>query len=143
MTETPIATFAPVDASPQPPAEGVAIAARWDSSHGTLRRLTLHGAFQVSNTTASELAAQPLQRALVVTLTAGVRFASFNLVGQQLTFPDDDQRDGGSVRGYFNTDLVSRFGLEPHEGCFVLVSLGPHLSNVIEVQPGDGEGLAE
>jgi hypothetical protein len=78
----------------------------------------------------------------VVVITAGFRNRAFNLLGDQLAFTDDEEHRGGVVRGYFNADLLPHFGLEPFERCFVLVSLGPHLSNVVEVKAGDGEGTA-
>ena len=136
--------FGRVAESPELSADavGVAIAARWEAVRGELRKLVLHGTCRVLADQAEAIGARPLQQALVVTITAGFRFESVNLVGEQLTFPDDEMRGAGFVQGYFNADLLARFGLGPGERCFVLTSLGPHLSNVLEVVPADGEGAA-
>lgn len=120
----------------------LAIASRWEAQQGRLLRWSLHGAYRLSEAQAGAIEAAQMQRALCVTITSGFRFDAFNLVGEQLTYRDDEAREGGWVEGHFNTDLLGRFELELGDRCFVLVSLGPYLSNVVAVQPGDGEGSA-
>ena len=118
----------------------IAIATRWFASHGEMTRWTLHGSYRLAEPEAEAIAAEPLQRALCLTITSGPDFDSFNLVGPQLCFADDETREGGAVRGHFNADLTSLVELEPYQRCFLVVSLGSHTSNVLAVAPDNGEG---
>lgn len=120
------------DTSPALPAgvPGVRIRVVATSEHGDFTALRLYGAYQVSAADAEALGARPLQRALVVTASSGMWFEAWNLVGEAITFPDDEQRAGDMVRGYFNVDLLRRVDVRPYGTGYVLVSLGPMLSNI-------------
>lgn len=109
---------------------GVAIGVEARSSHGDLTALELHGVYRVTLDHAREVGAIPLQKALVVTATSGLFQRTWNLVGQTITFEDDEQSGGGVVRGYFNADLLPLFNIASYGTGYVVVSLGPLLSNV-------------
>jgi hypothetical protein len=127
--------FVRSEASPalEPGFSGVVIRVDARSSLGQMRRLMLHGAYQVSVDTAREIKSIPLQKAVVVTVTSGLSFWSFNAVGEGFAFEDDEHAGGGVVRGYFNVDLLDRAGVGTYGSGFVLVSMGALLSNVVEV----------
>lgn len=117
----------------EPGFAGVVIRVETRSSHGQMQRLTLHGAYQVSVDSARELKAIPLQKALVITVTSGLVYSSFNAVGDGFTFDDDEHTGGGLVRGYFNIDLLDRAPIGTYGSGFILASIGTLLSNVVEV----------
>jgi hypothetical protein len=126
------------DASPtlESSFSGVVIRVDARSSLGQMQRLMLHGAYQVSVDSAREIKAIPLQRALVVTVTSGLVYRSFNAVGDGFTFDDDEHAAGGLVRGYFNVDILDRARIGLYGSGFILASIGPLLSNVVEVTAG-------
>jgi hypothetical protein len=109
---------------------GVSIAVEAASAHGVLRALRLRGVYRVPVGLAGEIGATPLQKALIVTVTSGLGFWSFNLLGEQIAFDDDEQVGGGFVRGYFNADLLHRCEIAAYATGYILVSLGPAVSNV-------------
>ncbi len=109
---------------------GIAVQIEARSSHGDLTALRLHGLYRVSIDDARAVAAIPLQKALVVTVTSGLAHHTWNLVGQTITFADDEQSGGGVVRGHFNADLLPFVRVAPYGTGYVLVSLGTTLSNV-------------
>lgn len=109
---------------------GIAVQIEARSSHGDLTALRLHGVYRVSIDDARAVAAIPLQKALVVTVTSGLAHHTWNLVRQTITFADDEQSGGGVVRGYFNADLLPFFRVAPYGTGYVLVSLGTLVSNV-------------
>ena len=110
---------------------GIALQIEARSSHGDLTALHLHGVYRVSIDDARAIGVIPLQKALVVTATSGLFHATWKLVGQTITFEDDEQSSGGVVRGYFNADLLPRFNVASYGTGYVLVSLGPLVSNVV------------
>jgi len=113
---------------------GVVIRVEHRASHGVIEALTLHGAYRIDVDTAREIRAVPLQRALVVVVTAGLWYAAWNLAREALLFEDDEETRAGMVRGYFNVDLRAR-GEVPRAGVlYVLVSMGPVVSNVVEIR---------
>ncbi|MEP7125768.1 MAG: hypothetical protein ABJE95_32860 [Byssovorax sp.] len=123
-------------AGPQTPAVelnflGIALQIEARSSHGDLTALRLHGLYRVSIDDARAVGAIPLQKALVVTATSGLRHRSWNLVGQTVTFDDDEQSGAGVVRGYFNADLLPFFNVASYGTGYVVVSLGTLISNVV------------
>lgn len=109
---------------------GIAVKIEARSSHGDLTALRLHGLYRVSVDDARAIGVIPLQKALVVTATAGLFHKAWTLVGQTVTFDDDEQSGGGVVRGYFNADLLPFFNVASYGTGYVLVSLGTTLSNV-------------
>lgn len=109
---------------------GIAVQIAARSSHGDLTALRLHGLYRVSIDDARAIGAIPLQKALVVTATSGLSHRAWTLVGQTVTFDDDEQSGGGVVRGYFNADLLPFFNVQPYGTGYVVVSLGTTLSNV-------------
>ena len=122
-------------AGPQTPAIelnflGITVQIEARSSHGDLTALRLHGVYRVSIDDARAIAAIPLQKALVVTATSGLFHTTRNLVGQTISFQDDEQSGGGVVRGYFNADLLPFFNVASYGTGYVLVSLGALVSNV-------------
>jgi hypothetical protein len=128
----PLVDFTPGPATPAVDANflGIAVQIEARSSHGDLTALRLHGVYQVSIDDARAVAAIPLHKALVVTATSGLVQRAWNLVGQTITFPDDEQSGGGVVRGYFNADLLPFFRVASYGTGYVLVSLGTIVSNV-------------
>jgi hypothetical protein len=128
----PLVDFLQHAASPSFEAGSLGIAIRVDarSTHGQLTALRLHGLYRVSVDDARSVGAIPLQKALVVTATSGLLHQSWNLAGQTITFDDDEQSGGGVVRGYFNADLLPLFNVASYGTGYVVVSLGPLLSNV-------------
>jgi hypothetical protein len=109
---------------------GIALQIEARSSHGDLTALRLHGLYRVSIDDARAIGAIPLQKALVVTATSGLFHRTWTLVGQTVTFDDDEQSGGGIVRGYFNADLLPFFNVASYATGYVVVSLGTTLSNV-------------
>ena len=109
---------------------GIAIQIEARSAHGDLTALRLHGVYRVSIDDARAIGSIPLQRALVVTATSGLFHRAWTLVGQTITFADDEEAGGGLVRGYFNADLLPFFNVASYGTGHVLVSLGPLVSNV-------------
>ncbi len=109
---------------------GIAAQIAVRSSNGDLTALRLHGVYRVTIDDAREVGAIPLQKALVVTATSGLFHRTWNLVGQTITFEDDERSSGGVVRGYFNADLLPFFNVASYGTGYVVVSLGPLLSNV-------------
>ncbi len=109
---------------------GIALQIEARSSHGDLTALRLHGVYRVSIDDARAIGSIPLQRALVVTVTSGLFHRAWRLVGQTITFADDEEGGGGVVRGYFNADLLPYFKVAAYGTGHVLVSLGPLVSNV-------------
>jgi hypothetical protein len=109
---------------------GIAVQIAARSSHGDLTALRLHGVYRVTIDDARSVGAIPLQKALVVTATSGLFHRTWSLVGQTITFDDDEQSSGGVVRGYFNADLLPFFNVASYGTGYVVVSLGPLLSNV-------------
>lgn len=129
----PLVDFVP---GPQTPAVdlnflGIALQIEARSSHGDLTALRLHGVYRVSIDDARAIGAIPLQKALIVTATSGLFHTAWNLVGQTITFADDEQSSGGVVRGYFNADLLPFFNIASYGTGYVVVSLGPLVSNVV------------
>jgi len=109
---------------------GVAVQLEARSSHGDLTALRLHGLYRVSVDDARAIGAIPLQKALVVTATSGLFHKAWTLVGQTVTFDDDEQSGGGVVSGHFNADLLPFVRVAPYGTGYVLVSLGTLVSNV-------------
>jgi hypothetical protein len=128
----PLVDFFQGPASPRiaPDFLGIMIHVEARSSHGKLTALRLHGVYRVTVDDARDAGVIPLQKALVVTATSGLFHKSWNLAGQTITFEDDEQSGGGVVRGYFNADILPRFSVQPYGTGYLLVSLGPLLSNV-------------
>jgi hypothetical protein len=128
----PLVDFVPGPESPPIGVDfsGIAIRVEARSAHGNLTALRLHGAYRVTVDDARAIGAIPLQKALVVTATSGLRHRAFRLLGETIAFDDDEETGGGMVRGFFNADLLARFNLAPYGAGYVLVSLGPLLSNV-------------
>jgi hypothetical protein len=129
---TPLVDFVESPASPSVALDFFGINLRVDarSTHGMLTALRLHGVYCVSIDDACTVGAIPLQKALIVTATSGLLHRSWNLVGQTITFEDDEQSGGGVVRGYFNADLLPYFRVASYGTGYVLVSLGTLVSNV-------------
>ncbi len=110
---------------------GVALQIEARSSHGDLTALHLHGIYRVSIDDARDIGSIPLHRALVVTATSGLFHKAWNLLGQTISFEDDEQSGSGVVRGYFNADLLPFFNVASYGTGYVLVSLGALVSNVV------------
>ena len=94
-----------------------------------LTALRLHGVYRVSIDDARTVGAIPLQKALIVTATSGLLHRSWNLVGQTITFEDDEQSGGGVVRGD-STPSPAALPRGLVWNRLVLVSLGTIVSNV-------------
>ncbi len=127
--------FSRTPASPDldPGASGVVIRVEARSEHGALRALRLHGAYRLSIDEARAIDAVPLHKALVITAVSGFRHQAWNLAGDALAFPDDEQTGGGAVTGYFSADVLPRFPVAAYGRAYLVVSLGAHRSNVVEV----------
>jgi hypothetical protein len=129
---TPAVDFTPGPFSPaiEPGFTGVAIRVEAPAQHGRLKSLRLSGVYRITVDQAREIGAIPLHKALVVTATSGLAYTSYRLVGETITFPDDERTSGGFVRGHFNADLLRHFNLRDFATGYAVVSLGPLLSNV-------------
>lgn len=93
----------------------------------------LHGVFAVPKNEALEFP-EHLLRAVVV-LLRGPSPVTRSVGDGQLLFDDDLIEDGNLVRGYFNLDLFSFFGLAREPGRFwVCASIFRHISNVVTVE---------
>jgi hypothetical protein len=88
----------------------------------------IDGVIQVGRADASALALTPIQRQLVLTVSAGYRFGSWNMAEGRVLFRDDQAEVGGVVRGPFAFDLARYFEVTGQAPCHVLVSAGPFLS---------------
>jgi hypothetical protein len=91
----------------------------------------IDGVAQVASQDAAALGVTPIQRALVVTASSGLGYRSWNLAGEKALFVDDQERDGQVVRAAFGFELSKAFGPSRGEGVFVMVSMGPFISNVL------------
>lgn len=110
--------------------QGIAVRIEARSAHGDLTALRLHGLYRVSIDAARVVGAIPLQKALVVTATSGLFHRSWRLAGETITFEDDEEGGGGVVSGCFNADLLPFFNVASYATGYVVVSLGPFVSNV-------------
>jgi hypothetical protein len=128
---TPLVDFARGPESPEmaPDFRGVTIRLVATAHLGQLRALRLHGAYRVSIDDAREIEAIPLHKALVVTTTATLSYATSPLLGETFAFEDDERTGGGMVTGYFNADLLHLFGPGFEGTGYVVVSLGPFVSS--------------
>jgi hypothetical protein len=95
----------------------------------------LNGVFQITADEAAALGGQPHRGlTLVVTSVEGA------IVGtpyrEQAFFEDDLEAAGDAVRGYFRFRLVPPDKPLPQGPLWISVSLGEHLSNVVELVDG-------
>jgi hypothetical protein len=134
----PLVDFAAGPGSPEmaPDFCGVTIRLAATADRGRLRALRLHGAYRVPLDAAREIAAIPLHEALVVTTTAALSYATSRLLGETFAFEDDERVGGGMVTGYFNADLLHLFGAGFEGTGYVVVSLGPLVSNAAMFRAG-------
>jgi hypothetical protein len=95
----------------------------------------IDGVIQLDRADADAMELRPVQRDLVITASAGYHYASWNLGGDRILFPDDEEDLGGVVRGRFGFDLSRFFDDDESCRCSVLASAGPFLSEVIVVEP--------
>jgi hypothetical protein len=109
-----------------PGATGIVVAATFGDAG-----LFVHGAYRLLAADVERLGVPIAQRAVVVAAQSGTRVDAFNAWGDQLVFPDDEDRGPSTVEGFFHVDLGSRFPLAAGETCHVVVSMGAVRSNVI------------
>ena len=91
----------------------------------------IDGVAQLAVQDAAAMGVTPIQRALVVTVASGLVYRSWNPAGEKATFIDDQERDGAIVRAGFGFELSKAFGPSDEEGVYVIVSMGPFISNVV------------
>jgi hypothetical protein len=101
-------------------------------SPGSTKRgpLTLLGVFQLPEAQADTIDVHP-HRGLVVAFAFREGTVVRSPFRARLFFPDDVQRKGGIARGYFRVQLVEPGKPVPEGPCWITVSLGVHLSNVV------------
>jgi len=123
---------APQPQSPRPEAafRGVLIALDEDSG----KRARIFGAFRLDAAQARAIAATPLQRALALVVASEYHSVACNLAGDQALFEDDQTLQNGVYAGFFDFELGSLVHFEPGRKYWVVVSLGPCLSNTLAVE---------
>jgi len=115
---------------------GVAVRLVHTATAGQLRSLRLHGFYRVTIDDARDAAVIPLHKALVVTATWQLGCRTARLLGETIALRDDERQEGGLVSGYFNADAIGLFGYAFEGRGYVLVSLGPLVSNVATFRTG-------
>ena len=114
---------------------GVRITARvqrWPSPHDSTP-VWIDGVVQLDGKDAAALGVTPIQRAVVVTASSGFIYRSWNVAGERPLFPDDQERHNDIVRGTFSVELSAAFGTSRDRDAYVLVSVGPNVSNVLHI----------
>jgi hypothetical protein len=109
---------------------GIKIAARvqrWPQSGP----VWVDGVVQLADKDAAALGVTPIQRAVVMTASSGMLFWSWSVAGERSLFPDDQERLPGAVRGTFSMEVSQACGASKDEGVYLLVSVGPFVSNVV------------
>lgn len=96
--------------------------------------LWLHGAYQLTEDTATAIPATPLLGALVITWMSNGLSESKNLVGDVVLFQDDETLIDGKRIGYFNYDLTDWLNMYEASDYYITVSLGNYLSNTVSVR---------
>jgi hypothetical protein len=97
----------------------------------------LHGVFQLAAAEAVALDGQP-HRGLTVVVTSAEGAIVGTPYREQAFFEDDLEGSGDAVRGYFRFRLVPPDQPIPQGPLWISVSLGEHLSNVVELVGGRG-----
>jgi hypothetical protein len=110
---------------------GVSITSRLPRWPGAGVPVWIDGVVQLDAKDADALGVTPIQRALVATVSSGFVYRSWNPAGEQALFADDQERVGTTVRAAFSFELSKAFGPSRDEGVYVLVSVGPFISNVV------------
>jgi hypothetical protein len=133
---TAFPTYGRIGGTPRiPPGEdgGIAICCPSPVRLGTGTAFALYGAFAVRGDEAGRFPGHLLQAAVV--LLRGPMPVTRRVGEGQLLFEEDVVRDGDLVRGYFNLDLFSFFGLvrEPNR-YWVNASIFGHVSDVATVE---------
>ena len=106
---------------------------RWPQEGGG--PVWIDGVAQLGTEEAAALGVTPIQKALVVTVSSGLVYRSWNPAGEQALFTDDQERQGQVVRGAFGFDVAKVIGPSRREGVYVIVSIGGTLSNVLFIPP--------
>lgn len=96
--------------------------------------LWLHGQYRIPHEDAVQIAATPLQRALVITGVSGGINVTKNLVGDVVLFEDDETVTNNLHTGYFNYDLTDWLNMYDRRKYFITVSLGHFISNTLQVE---------
>lgn len=97
----------------------------------------LNGVFQIPAAEAIALGGQP-HRALTVVVTSAEGAILGTPFREGAFFEDDLEKSGDAVRGYFRSHLVPPDQPIPQGPLWISVSLGEHLSNVVELVAGHG-----
>ncbi len=111
-----------------PGAHGIAIAAAVEDG-----ALVLHGAFRIPWRDA-EAIEPPRHRAIVLVASAPGGYAVLSPFCEQVLCDDDEQATSGGAFGWFNLDVTALLGEARPGDCHLLVSLGPHTSNVLRAR---------
>jgi hypothetical protein len=110
---------------------GVSITSRLPRWPGAGVPVWIDGVVQLDAKDAEALGVTPIQRALVITASCDFMYRSWNPAGEQALFADDQERVGTTVRAAFSFELSKALGPHGDEGVYVLVSVGPFISNVV------------
>ena len=103
-------------------------------AHAQARRpLVLHGMFRIPRAAADEIG-DHLHRALVLVVTTKGGYHASNPLRHLTTFADDETSSEVARQGWFNLDAWATCPFEEPGTYFVTVSLGPYLSNTLEIQ---------
>jgi len=95
----------------------------------------IDGVAQLGIEDAAALGVTPVQKALVVTVSSGLAYRSWNPAGEQALFVDDQERQGAAIRGTFSVELSKAFSRSHGEGVYVMFSVGKFLSNIVFLPP--------
>ncbi len=96
--------------------------------------LVLHGAYRISETDLADFES-PIVRALVLVAQVDLEPAVVAPFAGKVLFEDDQVRTHAGVEGAFTLDVFDLLGVAPDERAghyHLFVSLGPHVSNVVE-----------
>lgn len=135
MSATDDLTFTRALLSPEPKADyvGVGIAIGYVPSQGNVHNVWLHGTYQIPHNDAVLIKAQPLQKALIITVISGEQNFTQNLVGNTVLFDDDEIFINAMHKGYFNVNLTEWLKASEKREYFIMISLGSHVSNSLQV----------
>lgn len=95
--------------------------------------LVLHGSYHLPRLDAERIR-PPCQRALVLLVTRLPRCWVATPFEGRVLFADDEHRGADGARGAFTLDVFELQGSQQRGQYHLLVSLGPHVSNVVAVR---------
>jgi len=92
--------------------------------------VVVHGSYRIPWADADGIAPSR-HRALVLVVTGVHLHFVATPFREQILFPDDEHESRGGPAGFFTMDVLALMGADPPGLYHLLVSLGPHTSNVL------------